>query len=106
MQIKDFRSLRTTFTKELAEIQRIKSEGDYSAARELVEKYAVKVNSKLHEEVLSRYKALDIAPFKGFINPSMTPIVDEKGNITDIELDYTESYEHQMLRYSQEYGIL
>lgn len=106
MQIKDFRSLRTTFAKELAEIQRIKSEGDYSAARELVEKYAVKVNSKLHEEVLSRYKALDIAPFKGFINPSMTPIVDEKGNITDIELDYTESYEHQMLRYSQEYGIL
>ena len=106
VQIKDFRSLRTTFAKELAEIQRIKSEGDYSAARELVEKYAVKVNSKLHEEVLSRYKALDIAPFKGFINPSMTPIVDEKGNITDIELDYTESYEHQMLRYSQEYGIL
>ncbi|MFC2766275.1 MAG: dihydrofolate reductase [Prevotella sp.] len=84
VQIKDFRSLRTTFAKELAEIQRIKSEGDYSAARELVEKYAVKVNSKLHEEVLSRYKALDIAPFKGFINPSMTPIVDEKGNITDI----------------------
>lgn len=106
VQIKDFRSLRTTFAKELAEIQRIKSEGDYSAARELVEKYAVKVNSKLHEEVLSRYKALDIAPFKGFINPTMTPIVDEKGNIIDIELDYTESYEHQMLRYSQEYGIL
>ena len=106
VQIKDFNSLRATFAKELAEIQRIKSEGDYSAARELVEKYAVKVNSKLHEEVLSRYKALDIAPFKGFINPTMTPIVDEKGNITDIELDYTESYEHQMLRYSQEYGIL
>ena len=106
VQIKDFNSLRATFAKELAEIQRIKSEGDYSAARELVEKYGVKVKSKLHEEVLSRYKALDIAPFKGFINPSMTPIVDEKGNITDIELDYTESYEHQMLRYSQEYGIL
>ena len=106
VQIKDFNSLRATFAKELAEIQRIKSEGDYSAARELVEKYAVKVNSKLHEEVLSRYKALDIAPFKGFINPTMTPIVDEKGNIIDIELDYTESYEHQMLRYSQEYGIL
>lgn len=106
VQIKDFNSLRATFAKELAEIQRIKSEGDYSAARELVEKYGVKVKSKLHEEVLSRYKALDIAPFKGFINPSMTPIVDENGNITDIELDYTESYEHQMLRYSQEYGIL
>ena len=106
VQIKDFNSLRATFAKELAEIQRIKSEGDYSAARELVEKYAVKVNSKLHEEVLSRYKALDIASFKGFINPSMTPIVDEKGNIINIELDYTESYEHQMLRYSQEYGIL
>lgn len=106
VQIKDFNSLRATFAKELAEIQRIKSEGDYSAARELVEKYAVKVNSKLHEEVLSRYKALDIAPFKGFINPTMTPIVDEKGNIINIELDYTESYEHQMLRYSQEYGIL
>ena len=106
VQIKDFNSLRATFAKELAEIQRIKSEGDYSAARELVEKYAVKVNSKLHEEVLSRYKALDIAPFKGFINPTMTPIVDENGNIIDIELDYTESYEHQMLRYSQEYGIL
>lgn len=106
VQIKDFNSLRATFAKELAEIQRIKSEGDSSAARELVEKYAVKVNSKLHEEVLSRYKALDIAPFKGFINPTMTPIVDEKGNIINIELDYTESYEHQMLRYSQEYGIL
>lgn len=106
VQIKDFNSLRATFAKELAEIQRIKSEGDYSAARELVEKYGVKVKSKLHEEVLSRYKALNIAPFKGFINPTMTPIVDEKGNIIDIELDYTESYEHQMLRYSQEYGIL
>lgn len=106
VQIKDFQNLRTIFGKELAEIQRIKSEGDYNAAHELVEKYGVKVDSQLHEEVLMRYRALDIAPFKGFINPVMCPVVDSKGNITDIKLDYTESYEHQMLRYSKEYGIL
>lgn len=106
VQIKDFQALRAIFGKELAEIQRIKSEGDYYAARELVEKYGIKVDPLLHKEVLARYKALDIAPFKGFINPVMSPVVDNKGNITDIKLDYTESYEHQMLRYSKEYGIL
>ena len=106
VQIKDFQALRAIFGKELAEIQRIKSEGDYNAARELVEKYGVKVDPQLHKEVLARYKALDIAPFKGFINPVMRPVIDSKENITDIELDYTESYEHQMLRYSKEYGIL
>ena len=87
-------------------MQRIKSEGDFEAARQLVERYAVKVDAELHEEVLGRYKALDIAPYKGFINPRMKPVVDAAGEITDISLDYTESYDRQMLRYSHEFGFL
>ena len=76
------------------------------AARNLVEKYAVKVDKTIHEEVLERYNRLNIAPYKGFINPVLTPIKDEEGNITDIAVDYTEDYEHQMLRYSNEYATL
>lgn len=76
------------------------------AARNLVEKYAVKVDKTIHKEVLERYNRLNIAPYKGFINPVLTPIKDEKGNITDIAVDYTEDYEHQMLRYSNEYATL
>lgn len=106
VQINEYTKLRALFAQLLAEIQRIKSEGDYVAGRDLVERYAVKVSPCLHEEVLKRYKALNLAPYKGFINPWMKPVVDDQGHITDITLDYTESYAHQMLRYSREYGTL
>ncbi len=106
IDITDYQALRSLFAKLLAEIQRIKSEGDYEAAKELVETYAINIDPALHSEVLERYAALDIAPYKGFINPWMKPVYDENGNMVDIEVDYTESYEHQMLRYSSEYGFL
>ena len=106
VRITDYQALRTLFARLLAEIQRIKSEGDYEAARQLVERYAVKVDAALHEEILERYKKLNLAPYKGFINPVMKPVMDNDGNITDIQLDYTESYVHQMLRYGQEYGTM
>ena len=105
LEITDYQALRSLFAVLLAEIQRIKSEGDYEAAKAMVEKYAINVDSELHTEILERYAALDIAPYKGFINPWMKPVYDD-GNITDIVLDYTESYEHQMMRYSSEYGFL
>lgn len=106
IEVKDYPSLRTSFATLLAEIQRIKSEGDYNAARDLVEKYAVKVDPVLHKEILERYQHLNLAPYKGFLNPWMKLVHDENENIIDIELDYTESYTHQMLRYSDEYGTL
>ena len=106
VRITDYQALRTLFARLLAEIQRIKSEGDYEAARQLVERYAVKVDAALHEEILERYKKLNLAPYKGFINPVMKPVMDDAGNICDIQLDYTESYVHQMLRYGQEYGTM
>lgn len=103
VQINNYHKLRSLIAKLLAEVQRIKSEGDYAAARNLVERYGVKVDPVLHAEVLERYKKLNIAPYKGFINPRLSPVVDANGHITDIAVDYTESYEHQMLRYSREY---
>lgn len=106
VKINDYPALRTLFAQLLAEIQRIKSEGDYDAGKTLVERYAVKVDPVLHEEVLARYRKLNLAPYKGFINPWMKPVEDADGNIIDIELDYTEGYAHQMLRYSREYGLL
>lgn len=106
VRIDDYGRLRSLFGRLLAEIQRIKSEGDFEAARRLVETYAVKVDPDLHREILARYAKLDIAPYKGFINPWMRPVTDSDGNIADIKLDYTESYSHQMLRYSREYGLL
>ena len=106
VEIVDFEELRRLFARLLAEIQRNKSEGDFEAARQLVEHYAVKVDPELHQEVLERYKKLGLAPYKGFINPQMLPVYDENGNICDIQLDYGESYTHQMLRYSTEYGTL
>ena len=106
VRIADYEELRLLFAKQLAEIQRIKSEGDFEAARELVERYAVKVDAELHAEVLERYKRLNLAPYKGFINPQMLPVTDSEGRITDIQLNYDESYAHQMLRYSSEYGTL
>lgn len=105
MLIHDYRLLRPLFAELLAEVQRIKSEGDYNAARLLVEDYGVKLNKALHKEVLQRYASLNIAPYKGFINPVLTPILDEKGEITDVDVSYKESYANQMLRYSKEYTI-
>ena len=106
LHISDYNELRNLFSKLLAEVQRIKSEGDYEAARQLVERYAVKVDADLHAEVLERYKHLNLAPYKGFINPQMLPVTDVDGNIIDIQLNYSESYAHQMLRYSSEYSTL
>ena len=106
VHITDYQVLRQLFARLLAEIQRIKSEGDFEAARQLVERYAVKVDDDLHAEVLERYKKLNLAPYKGFLNPRMKPVMDENGDICDIQLDYSESYTQQMLRYGQEYGTL
>lgn len=104
--IHSYERLRTLFAQLLAEIQRIKSEGDYEAARQLVERYGVKVDQVLLEEVHRRYEKLDIAPYKGFINPRLSLVTDAQGNVCDVKADYTESYEHQMLRYSNEFGFL
>ena len=104
--IHSYERLRTLFAQLLAEIQRIKSEGDYEAARQLVERYGVKVDQALLEEVHRRYEKLDIAPYKGFINPRLSLVTDAQGNVCDVKADYTESYEHQMLRYSNEFGFL
>ena len=106
VEVNDYARLRDLFARLLAEVQRIKSEGDYEAARLLVENYGVRVDAKLHEEILARYRKLDLAPYKGFINPRMKPVYDADGNLTDIEIDYTESYTEQMLRYSRDYGFL
>ncbi len=106
VEITDYDKLRQLFATLLAEIQRIKSEGDFEAARQLVERYAVQVDAELHQEILERYRRLDLAPYKGFINPMMLPVYDHDGRITDVHLYYGESYTHQMLRYSQEYGTL
>ena len=106
VKINDYAKLRHLFGELLAEIQHIKSEGDFEAARQLVEKYAVNIDPELHREILARYKKLNLAPYKGFINPKMTLEMDEEGEITDVVLDYEESYVDQMLRYSDEYGTL
>lgn len=106
VKINDYAKLRHLFGELLAEIQRIKSEGDFEAARLLVEKYAVNIDPELHREILARYKKLNLAPYKGFINPKMTLEMDEEGEITDVVLDYEENYVDQMLRYSDEYGTL
>lgn len=106
VKINDYAKLRHLFGELLAEIQRIKSEGDFEAARLLIEKYAVNIDPELHREILARYKKLNLAPYKGFINPKMTLEMDEEGEITDVVLDYEESYVDQMLRYSDEYGTL
>lgn len=106
VKINDYAKLRHLFGELLAEIQRIKSESDFEAARLLVEKYAVNIDPELHREILARYKKLNLAPYKGFINPKMTLEMDEEGEITDVVLDYEESYVDQMLRYSDEYGTL
>lgn len=105
IKINDYEALRNLFGQLLTEVQRIKSEGDYAAGRDLVEKYAVKVDPELHREVLDRYAKLDIAPYKGFVNPVYTPVVKD-GEIVDVRVDYTEDYMPQMLRYSKDYSGL
>ena len=106
IRINDYQQLRRLIAELLAEIQRIKSEGDFESARELVERYAVKVDADLHQEILDRYAKLNLAPYKGFLNPVMRPIEDREGQIVDVELDYTESYTDQMLRYSRDYSVM
>ena len=106
IRINDYYMLRELFARLLAEVQRIKSEGDYDAAIHLVETYGVNVDKTLHEEVLQRYSRLNLAPYKGFINPVLKLEKDNAGNITDITVDYTEAYAEQMLRYSTDYAAL
>jgi len=106
IKITDYQQLRQLISRLLAEVQRIKSEGDFEAARQLVEHYAVDIDPDLHDEVLKRYQSLNLAPYKGFINPMMLPVYDKDGSICDIQLYYGESYSHQMLRYSSEYATL
>lgn len=106
VQINDYEGLRGLYGQLLAEIQRITSEGDYAAAKEMVETYAVKVDQPLHQEILERYAHLNLAPYKGFVNPVYTPVYDAEGNITDVKMDYTEGYVEQHLRYSRDYSWL
>lgn len=106
VEILDYPLLRTAFGNLLAEIQRIKSEGDLQAARQMVERYGVQIDAKLHQEVLKRYSKLHLAPYKGFINPRYTPVCDSEGRITDVHIDYLETYDEQMLRYSKQYNTL
>lgn len=106
VRVNDYDALRKLFGKLLAEVQRVKSEGDFEGARRLVEDYGVKVDPELHKEVRARYEKLGISPYKGFINPVYKATTDKDGNITDVSVEYGESYEHQMLRYSQDYSFL
>ncbi len=106
VHINDYEALRSLFGQLLGEIQRVRSEGDYEAGRDLIERYAVKVDPVLHKEVLDRYATLDIAPYKGFVNPVYTLVKDENGNTVDVKVDYGEGYADQMLRYSRDYSPL
>lgn len=106
VKINDYQKLRTLFGQLLAEIQRIKSEGDFEAARKLVEKYAVKIDPVLHAEILARYEKLHLAPYKGFVNPVYEAVTDKDGNIIDVKVSYNEGYAEQMLRYSKEFANL
>ena len=106
VQINDYKKMRGYIADLLAEVQRIKSEGDYEAGNKLIQKYAVKVDPKLHKEVLERYSKLHIPPYRGFVNPVYTPVYDKEGNITDVNISYTESYPEQMLRLSRDFTTL
>lgn len=106
LKINDYAAVRTLFGELLSEIQKIKSTGDFNAARNIVENYAVKVDQDIHKEMLERYSKLKLAPYKGFVNPVYTPVFDKKGNITDIKVSYNENYVQQHLRYSKEYSNL
>ena len=102
----DYEKMRDLIAQLLAEVQRIRSEGDYEAARALVETYGVKVNPELHQEVKKRYEALNLAPYKGFVNPVYEPVFDDENGITDVKIRYDEGFVEQMLRYSREYTNL
>jgi len=104
--INDYKKLRTLFGNLLAEIQRIKSTGDFLGGKTLVENYGVKVNQPLHSEMLERYKKLHLAPYRGFVNPVYTLLKNDKGEITDVAISYTEGYIDQHLRYSKDYSSL
>lgn len=106
VEVLDYPTLRTAFGSLLAEIQRVKSEGDLATAQALVERYGVEIDQRLHQEVLDRYSTLHLAPYKGFINPRYTPVYDTSGEIADVRIDYSETYDEQMLRYSQQYKTL
>lgn len=104
--INDYERVRQLFGELLREVQRIKSEGDYEAGKTLVETYGVKVDSDLHNEVLARYEALDIAPYKGFVNPVYKLVTDDNGKVTDVTVSYDENYVDQQMRYSRQYSVL
>jgi dipeptidyl-peptidase-3 len=106
IRVNDYEKLRGLFAQLLAEVQRIKSEGDYEAGRQLVETYGVKVDPAIHKEVLARYEGLNIAPYKGFVNPIYTLVYDKTGKLIDVKVSYTEGYIDQMLRYGQDYSPL
>ena len=106
VKINDYEKLRGLFGELLAEIQRVKSTGDFKGAQALVETYGVKIDPELHKEILDRYAKLNIAPYKGFINPVYTAVRDKDGNITDVTISYSEGYADQMLRYSRDYSVL
>jgi dipeptidyl-peptidase-3 len=106
VRITDYALLRKAFGELLAEVQRIKSEGDYEAARQLVEQYGIKLNAELHHEIRERYKRLNLAPYKGFVNPRYELVRDAQGNIIDVSISYDEAYDKQMLRYSLQYRTL
>ena len=106
VRVNNYEKLRELFAELLGEVQRIKSEGDFEAGRLLVETYGVKVDPEIHKEVLARYEGLNIAPYKGFVNPIYTPVYDKNGRITDVKVSYTEGYIDQMLRYGQDYSPL
>lgn len=106
LRINDYEGLRKLYGQLLAIIQGITSEGDYETAKDIVEAYAVKVNPDLHKEIRERYAKLNLAPYKGFINPVYTPVIDKDGNITDVHIDFTEGYVEQHLRYSRDYSNL
>lgn len=104
--VNDYEKLRDLFGKLLAEIQRVKSTGDLAGAKHLIETYAVKVDPEIHQEVLARYEKLNIAPYRGFVNPVYTLVKDAEGNVTDVKVSYNEDYVHQNLRYSKDYSVL
>ena len=106
LQINDYPGVRRLYGELLREVQRITSEGDYPAAKAMVEEYAVKVDQDLHKEILERYEKLNLAPYKGFVNPVYTAHYDAEGNIVDVTIDYTEGYIEQHLRYSRDYSFL
>ena len=106
VRINDYPMMRKLLGELLAEVQRIKSEGDYKAGNDLIQKYAVKIDPKLHKEILDRYSKLDIPPYRGFINPVYTPVMNQDGEITDVTISYPENYVEQMLRLSRDYSPL